>query len=318
MKREDPILVIGAGVSGLTTAICIAESGRPVRVRAAEPPRRTTSMIAGAMWGPSFQEPVADVLAWTACSLAEFSRIAAQPGTGVRLAVGTTVSQAPMGGELPPQVKLIPELRPCTAAELPPGYATGFRSRVPLVDMPAYLDYLAARLDRAGCGIEVGAVGSLAEAAEEAPVVVDCSGLGARELAGDRSVRPVRGQHVVVRNPGLDEWFMELTDGPEWASIFPHPERVVLGGISIDDSWDTAPDDAFTERLLARCIEIEPRLRDADIIETVVGLRPDRPAVRVERAPLGTGWCVHNYGHGGTGVSLSWGCARTAARLAIG
>jgi len=41
-----------------------------------------------------------------------------------------------------------------------------------------------------------------------------------------------------------------------------------------------------------------------------VGLRPNRPAVRLEAEPLGDGRRVHCYGHGGMGVSLSWGCAR--------
>ena len=46
-------------------------------------------------------------------------------------------------------------------------------------------------------------------------------------------------------------------------------------------------------------------------------LRPTRPQVRLEAEPPGTGpLVVHNYGHGGAGVTLSWGCAREAAGLA--
>ena len=48
------------------------------------------------------------------------------------------------------------------------------------------------------------------EAGRAAPVVVNCSGLGARELAGECDLRPVFGQHVVVTNPGLDALFMSL------------------------------------------------------------------------------------------------------------
>ncbi len=66
----------------------------------------------------------------------------------------------------------------------------------------------------------------------------------------------------------------------------------------------------------ARVRALEPRLRDAKVIEVVTGLRPDRPSVRVEAERLGAAWCVHNYGHGGNGVSLSWGCAREVVELA--
>jgi D-amino-acid oxidase len=109
---------------------------------------------------------------------------------------------------------------------------------------------------------------------------------------------------------------MELTVESEWVSYFPHRDRVVCGGIRLPDRWDRTPDPEVTDRIVARCRRVQPRLRDAEIIEVVTGLRPDRPAVRVEAEPLGSGLCVHNYGHGGNGVSLSWGCAREAAELA--
>lgn len=312
----EQMVVVGAGVSGLTTAICLAEAGHPVRVWAAESPPDTTSAVAGALWGPVFTEPVAETLAWTGDSLRVFRELARDPATGVRLAPALTVGALPPAGELPPQVGLIPELRPADPAELPAGFAAGFRATMPLIDMPRYLGYLTQRLAAAGGRIERRRVDSLAEAAAVAPVVLDCAGLGAHELAADRQLRPVFGQHVVLTNPGLDELFLELATGTEWTSFFPHPHRIVCGGVSIPDRWDTTPDPELGARILRRCRAIEPRLHDAEVIETVTGLRPDRPAVRVEAESLGAARCVHNYGHGGNGVALSWGCARAAARLA--
>jgi D-amino-acid oxidase len=315
-SQVDQVVVVGAGVSGLTTAICLAEAGHDVKVWAADPPRHTTSMVAGALWGPSFQEPVAKTLAWTQQSLRDFTVLADDPGSGVRMAAALTVGDLPGPGELPPQARLIPDLRPADPAEVPEGYRHGFRARMPLVDMPRYLDYLTERLVAAGGEIEIRALGSLDEAGRAAPVVVNCSGLGARDLAGDREVHPVFGQHVVLTNPGLDTVFMELSQEPEWTSFFPHAARVVCGSISVAGRWDTAADPAVSERILQRCRRAEPRLRDAQVIDVVTGLRPGRPAVRVEAEAPGAVRYVHNYGHGGNGVSLSWGCAREAASLA--
>jgi D-amino-acid oxidase len=298
------VLVVGAGVSGLTTALCLSEAGHTVRIRTAAPPQHTTSRAAGALWGSTFAGPADKVAGWAAASLAAFRELAAEPGSGVALSSGTLASQ---GGSAPP-----PQAFPGVAiqpADAPAGYAAGFRVTVPLIDMARYLDWLAARVAAAGVPITLDPVDSLADLA---PLVVNCSGVGARELAGDEGVRAVRGQHVVVENPGLDEFFMTEPFGPSWTSLFPHGERLILGSVSQPDDWDTAPRPADAEAILERAAAVEPRVRDARIIEHQVGLRPVRDSVRVEAE---TPRLIHNYGHGGTGVGLSWGCAREVVRL---
>ncbi|WP_431899818.1 FAD-dependent oxidoreductase [Nonomuraea sp. bgisy101] len=294
--------VVGAGVSGLTTAICLAEAGAEVRVWAAAPPEETTSALAGAMWGPSFQPPMDRTLAWTEQSLREFTELATQPGTGVRMAQTLTVGQFPPADRLPPQAAMIPGLRPAT--DLPEGYPAGFHGTMPVIDMPVYLRYLTSRL---GIEIEIREVTALE------PGMINCSGLGARELAADDSVRPMLGQLVAVTNPGLEEVFLELTTEPESTIYVPHPGRVLCGGIAIADRWELTPDPDVSERILERCRRVQPLLREAEVIAEWVGLRPDRPSVRVESED----GVVHNYGHGGHGVSLSWGCARETAALAL-
>jgi D-amino-acid oxidase len=308
--------VLGAGVSGLTSAICLAEAGWPVRVWAAAQPQQTTSVVAGAVWAPPRQsEDAARTLAWAEESLRVFSELAADPTTGVQLAPALTAGALSEANATSTAAPLIPSLRPADLADVPDGYGVGFRATVPMIDMPQYLDYLTARLAAAGCTIETRRVESLAEAADAAPIVVNCTGLGARDLVGDRSVRPLFGQHVILTNPGLRQLFLEMNRGPEWTCYFPHPQRVVCGGISIPDRWDLTPEPQVTERILQRCRQIEPRLAAAEVIETITGLRPDRPSVRVEAQPLGPARCVHNYGHSSNGVTLSWGCARDVVHL---
>jgi D-amino-acid oxidase len=86
---------------------------------------------------------------------------------------------------------------------------------------------------------------------------------------------------------------------------------VVLGGTQQEAATSLRPDQATAERIIADCVAVEPRLADAPILAHRVGLRPVRARVRLEaQAISGRRHLVHNYGHGGAGVTLSWGCAQ--------
>lgn len=316
----DEVVVVGSGVIGLTTALCLAEGGLGVRIVTAALPQQTTSRAASAMWGGSFLEPAAKVRHWAEVARQDFGELAAQPGTGVRLARGTLAArQTPQG----PPPEAFPGVEISRRELAPEGFLAAFSIVVPVVDMPPYLDYLLSRFTAAGGELELGTLHTLAEVADQAPVVVNCTGVGARELVPDPDLRPVRGQHVIVENPGLEEFFMDEPFGDRWVSFFPHGDHVVLGSSAQPDEWSLEPDVGIAEGIVRRCTEIEPRLQGAKIIEHRVGLRPTRSAVRLETEPLGSSQCVHNYGHGGSGVALSWGCAReitstlTARRNAI-
>jgi D-amino-acid oxidase len=305
------VLVIGAGVIGLTSAICLAETGMDVRIRAAEPPPATTSRTASAMWGSSFAGPADDVRRWAVQSLEDLRILAAEPATGVRIARGMLAARSTEEG---PPPFLFPGVDVARRDDAPPGFVAAFAIAVPVVDMPRHLDYLLARFEAAGGDLEVAPLQSLAEAEGAAPVVVNCSGVGARALVPDPAVRSVRGQHVVVENPGLAEFFMD-EPAPRWAGWFPHGDHVVLGGSADEDDWRLEPDLALAQEIVRRCAAIEPRLGEARVLEHRVGLRPARPHIRVEEVALGASRCVHNYGHGGTGVALAWGCARDVCSI---
>ena len=74
----------------------------------------------------------------------------------------------------------------------------------------------------------------------------------------------------MLSNPGLRQLFLEVGSDPEWTCYFPHPQRVVCGGISIPDRWDLTPEPQVTEQILQRCRRIEPRLAEAEVIEAEV------------------------------------------------
>ncbi|MFI7014657.1 FAD-dependent oxidoreductase [Streptomyces sp. NPDC050164] len=310
-ERGDEIVVVGGGVVGLTTAVVLAERGRRVRVWTRDPVEATTSAVAGALWWPYRIEPVALARVWALRSLEVYEELAAGSGSsGVRMVEGvlgeTRLDE--VDGWLADRVQ---ELRAATAGEYT-GY--GVRARLPLIDMPAHLAWLRERFAAAGGVVEARTVSGFAEA--DAPVLINCTGLAARELVPDPSVRPVRGQLVVVENPGIDTWLVSTDAAGEYAYMFPQPGGLVLGGTAEEDAWSLEPDPATAEAIIRRCAALRPEIAGARVLEHRVGLRPTRPSVRLERDALPDGRpLIHNYGHGGAGVTVAWGCAQEAARL---
>lgn len=282
-------------------------------MHAAAAPQHTTSATAGAIWGPHLVGMDDRVTSWAQSSLARFREIAGDPAAGIQVMTGTDAYQVAQP-DPPGWTDGVGERTPSDPAELPAGYVSGWRFTAPVISMPVYLGYLAGRLRRAGGRLEDGGTfASLAEAAGQsgAQVIVNCSGIGAHELVPDRSVIPVRGQVLVTANPGITEFFIGHGAEPsDVAYLFPHGDRAVLGGTEIAGDWSLQPDPGTAERILSTCADIDPRLRGALVLEHRVGLRPVRPTVRLEAEDTGDGrLLLHNYGHGGAGVTLSWGCA---------
>lgn len=312
------VTVVGGGVIGLTTAIVLAESGRRVRVWARDDQGQTTSAVAGALWWPYRIQPEKLVGDWALTSLRVYERLADDPDeTGVRLIPG--VHAGLRLADLGPWAAQLEGLRAVPARELPAGYDVGLGVRLPLIDMPVHLGWLRRRLEAAGGTVESRTVAALPEAAAGAAVVVNCTGIDARGLVPDEGVRPVRGQLVVVENPGIEEWFTAADPASSVTTyVFPQPGRLILGGTAEEDDWRPEPDPATAEAIVARCARIRPEIARARILGHRVGLRPARTdGVRIAAESLpGGGLLVHNYGHGGAGVTVAWGCAEAAAALA--
>src|SRR4051812_44243042 len=183
------VMVIGAGVSGLTTAVQVAEDGHSVVVLAERPPESTTSAVAGGGWGPYMgNDP--RVLRWSEEARLAFEEIAKDPQSGVRLVPGLEAACDDLG---PPDWALgVRDFRRCGPDELPAGYTSGWRYTIPVVDMPRYLEYLRRRLERAGGAVRQGRIDAFTDVVGVAGAIVNCTGLASRTLAGDDSVYPTR------------------------------------------------------------------------------------------------------------------------------
>ncbi|OON81829.1 FAD-dependent oxidoreductase [Streptomyces tsukubensis] len=311
---EPNVIVVGSGVVGLTTAVVLAERGHRVAVWAGEPARETTSAVAGGLWWPYRVGPAERAGDWSLTSLTEYGHLATRPEeTGVRFAEG--VHSGVRREELGAWASEVPGLRPSTEAEYAAGQ--GVWGRLPLIDMPVHLAWLAERFAAAGGEIHARRVSRLADV--PAPVVVNCSGLGARGLVPDDGVRPVRGQLVVVENPGVTTWFTGVDATSSDTTYFiPQPHGLLLGGTAQEDDWDMEPDPGTAREIVARCARLRPEIARARVLAHRVGLRPARDGgVRLTAETLpGGARLVHNYGHGGAGVTVAWGCAGEAAELA--
>lgn len=318
MPHDTDVLVLGSGVIGLTTAVVLAEAGLRTLVWTRDRAAHTTSALAGALWGPYRAEPPDQVYAWSARTYAVHADLAADPdSTGVRLVPG--VQAHPVHVTLPWWADAIPDLRLAAADELPRMYRSGWRARLPLVDMPVHLTYLETRLHTAGGRLEQRTVANLDEARGHAPILVNATGLGAAELVDDPHLYPIQGHLVLVENPGIDHWFIEETRGAtENTYVFPHPAYVVLGGTARPHIWDTISEPTTGDAILNRCVRVFPQLARARVLAHRVGLRPARATARLERQRLAEDLTViHSYGHGGAGVTTAWGVAEQVRDLVL-
>jgi D-amino-acid oxidase len=299
------IVVLGAGIIGLTSAVRLAEAGFDVAVLARDFPLETTSAVAAALWYPYRADPPELVSAWARTTFDTYVTEMSDPKLGISLVDGLELRAIP--GD-PWFVDALPETAGFTHfADVPPGYADAWQLRLPVVDPRTYLPRLVDRFVALGGTLSRIAVSALPDDS----LVVDCAGLAARSVAGDESVTPVRGQVVrVAPANGVDAWLLDQTDEERPIYVVPRATDVLVGGSATVGAYDRAPDPDLTAAILERATRLVPSLADASVLGVAVGLRPSRPTVRLEAEPrAGGGTVIHNYGHGGAGWTLAWGCA---------
>jgi D-amino-acid oxidase len=333
MKKR--IAVIGAGVSGLTSAVVLAERGHDLSIFADEIGQSTTSGAAAAIWFPYDAEPAAKVIAWALETYKVLVDLSRDPHSGVSMIElrhfsRTGEIQIPewahslSAQRLQPSVFRFPATPVATglwpvpdlAQRAGDSFKSGFVMTVPLMDTTIYLDYLRERLTRAGAAIQAGVRFKVLEDVDPRfDFVINCTGFGAKTLVDDVDLEPHRGQVAIV--PKIDNLTCAVVcdDAPLMYAI-PRTHDCVLGGTN-ELSQDLAVDAASTKRIVAECSRVL-QIDDPRVLAKRVGIRPFRKSgVCVERDCLRDGRTViHNYGHGGAGFTLSWGCAREVVSCA--
>lgn len=343
------ILVIGAGVVGLTTALCLLQAGFRVTVVANTFSPKTTSNVAGALWEwpPAVcghhRNPISlkRSKAWCMTSYESFKELSEKSETGVKRLKSVFFFRHPVmshpdtafkmheiknrlngfryGSHLIKENSVNPDI----------GLQDAYEHLAPVVHTDIYLSWLYDQVRQLGGNIVQHTVsGSLLEqevALKQtfgAAAIINCAGLGAQELAQD-AMYPLRGALIRVQNDGrhfpkinkaLSITLDERDNMQNMIYLVPRGDILLLGGLVEKDEWST---DISLEnyepirQMYQRCLAFLPALKNAkvDIEESVrVGLRPGRQANVCLTTEPGT-TIIHNYGHGGSGVTLSWGCA---------
>jgi D-amino-acid oxidase len=324
---HQSVAIIGAGVAGLTSGVILAERGYPTAIFAEETGQRTTSAAAAAIWYPYDAAPVDKVIFWALQSYPVLTALAADAVTGVSMielrtfartgkihipewaiplgAQHLSYSEIQQGGE---------ERFSSQLSRLPAGFTSGFTLEVPLMDTTIYLDYLAGRFIAAGGDIKPNVrLAKPQHITADFELIVNCAGMGAKALANDFDLEPHRGQVVIVPKLGISSAI--VSDDVPLMYAIPRGNDCVFGGTN-DLSDDRTVDPLATSHILAECA----RVLDIDLPTVLgerVGIRPfRRSGVRVSKDLLPDGrTIIHNYGHGGSGFTLSWGCARDVLSL---
>ncbi|WP_296703803.1 FAD-dependent oxidoreductase [Algoriphagus sp.] len=304
------VTVVGSGIIGLTSAIILQESGFEVKIVAKEKFEKTLSNKVGAIWFPYEIQPIEKTNFWA--SLAYKRYLAeANPEIGITflpfLNAYTDKSNNDWIKQLP-----LGKVREARKNELPQGIEMAFIGEVPLAEPRLYLPYLFEKFLANGGLFENREIGSLEEVSGLGDWVINCTGLGAKALCEDNDLHPMRGQILRCEKMELPS-FADPTKKGALLYVINRSEDTIIGGTDYEDDWNENTEPADTDKILERFnasgIQQNPQIK-----EVLVGLRPKRSSVRFEFDPKYP-TIFHNYGHGGAGYTVAWGCAMEVAEI---
>lgn len=300
------VAVIGAGVIGLTSAICLQDAGYQVTIITKEMPQDTTSSAAGAVWWGYGEGKIRE---WSGHTLKVYKELLDAGNETILWMRIRDIYRHSI--DFPWFHADIPYCERIPKNDLKAPFVDGIIIDVPLVEPSLYLAYLLKHFQENGGEIIQQEIASFSELATD--IIVNCSGMGSRELAGDTDLYPARGQTVIIDAPDIQVGY---SDDEAFTYMYIRNDGVLLGGVKQPEMSSEEIDPATREDILARCRAVDARVTNRPIIKETVGFRPTRNAVRLEAEQLSDDCLlIHNYGHGGTGFTLSWGCAKNVVKL---
>ncbi|GAA5857396.1 hypothetical protein JCM8547_002258 [Rhodosporidiobolus lusitaniae] len=303
-QQTKRVVVLGAGVIGLSAALHLARKGYAVHVIARDLPQDLTSQTFASPWAGANITPFLSKeegpreASWEEKTYKEMSKLLP---SGLAIALKGTrrfeENEKALLGEWFKDV--LPNYKRLPSSECPPG-SVGIQYDTLSVNAPRYCQHLAKEILSLGGTISRQTVFSLDQAFASLPpatVLINATGLGAKSIAGieDPLVQAIRGQTILVKSSCM-RCTMDSSDHSVPAYIIPRPGgEVILGGCYMPDSWDLSVDPELAQRILKQCFKLDPSISQDGTIEGIevirhnVGLRPSRkggPRVEAERVRL--------------------------------
>jgi D-amino-acid oxidase len=316
-SSSKKIAIVGQGVMGLTCAKRLLQQGFSVDIYSKEEFLETTSMAAGAFWWPHKAYPEERISKWAKSTYDEYKQTRSEPGSGVHFERHYRFCIDP--DDCAYARFLIDDCEEIDGSKYGFPCHEAYLMNLPVIDVPIFMPYLREQIISLGASVHIKEIESPAELFPNYDLVVNCTGVWAHHFVNDQDVFPIRGQVVRLSLPeGLKASTRLFQKNDRYILILPRTDDVVLGGTAQEGNWDRKPSDTDSEFILKQCIELVPELADSQILGTNVGLRPGRKEVRLELEQSDPNQpVIHNYGHGGSGYTVAWGCADEVAELAV-
>ena len=306
------IAIIGAGISGMSSAYLLKDRGYNITIFAKAFSPNITSNRAAAFWFPYHIRNDKRGINWCNVSYSFYCNMAGNAETGISMQKLVKVLRKGVTEEESAWIDFMPEgsLRIMNSAELAEDIAKGYEIEVPLIETQIFLPFLQTALTAGGINFIQQEIKELKDLSQKFDVVINCSALGSRELCNDQTIVPVKGQ-VGLLSPISDMNIYLDNEMPLY--IVPRKDAIIVGGTYEEGEETEETQPSIIERLLQNAYNRFPILMQQKVLGSWAGLRPYRPTVRLERE--GNTNIIHNYGHGGSGFTLSFGCAGEVAKI---
>jgi D-amino-acid oxidase len=312
MKKR--IAIIGAGISGLSVASLLDKNDYEIIIVAKEFFPDITSNKAAAFWFPYHVRNDNRGIGWCGESYRRFTEMSTHPETGVSM---KKLIKPLRKGIMEAENNIWLDFMPSDSYEiLPPeqtpvAYQTVYEIKVPLIETQIFLPYLMEVLKSQGVLFKREEISNFSDLSNKYDAVVNCTALGSRALCNDAELIPVRGQVALLQTTSRQTDLYLDNETPLY--VVPRQDAIIVGGTYEENEDKEITEHHTISRLTQNAFDVFPFLAAQPILGSWAGLRPFRPTVRVEHQN-GTN-IFHNYGHGGSGFTISYGTAKEIVKM---
>lgn len=306
------IAIVGAGISGMSVAYLLTKTGYKVTLFAKAFSPNITSNRAAAFWFPYHIRNDKRGIGWCQDSYQYFKSFSDRPATGVSMQKIVKVLRKGVQEDEPVWIEFMPKesFQMLPKDKLPDGFERICEAIVPLIETQIFLPWLQNELVQNGVVFIKKEVPDLKSLSSEYDAVVNCAALGSRELCNDEDIIAVRGQVALLSTSNMSTIYL---DNEDMLYVVPRKDAIIVGGTYEENIYEEVTEPGTIEKILARAYNALPELKQHTVIGNWAGLRPYRKDVRVEKEANTN--IIHNYGHGGSGFTLSFGCAGTVVKM---